>query len=126
MTPGADRCQPLTCSLSPDGLRERKTVIAELLTGGRTALTAIPDGVIARFTARPELKADLDALVELEAQCCEFLSLAVTSADDATVLEVTGPPEAQTLIAELFSDRAPRSPTGEPAASTDPGQSNHR
>jgi hypothetical protein len=106
MTSGADRCQPLTCSLSPDGLRERKAVIDELVAAGLTALTAIPGGVRARFTARPELKADLDALVELEAQCCAFLSLTITGADDATVLEVTGPPDAQTLIAELFSGRA--------------------
>jgi hypothetical protein len=31
-----------------------------------------------------------------------FLSLTVTVADDATVLEVTGPPDARALIAELF------------------------
>jgi hypothetical protein len=106
MTPGADRGQPLACSLSLDGLSKRKAVIGELLERDLASLTAVPGGVRARFMARPELKADLDALVALEARCCPFLSLTITGADDATVLEVTGPPEAQTLIAELFSDRA--------------------
>jgi hypothetical protein len=87
-------------------MRERKAVIDELLARGLTGLTAIPGGVRARFVTDPTVKADLDALVELEARCCAFLSLTVASADDATVLEVTGAPEAQTLIAELFGDIA--------------------
>jgi hypothetical protein len=44
--------------------------------------------------------------VELEARCCAFLSLTMAAVDDAIVLDVTGPPEAQPLIAELFTDRA--------------------
>jgi hypothetical protein len=48
--------------------------------------------VRARFGTEPAVKADLDALVELEARCCAFLSLTVASADDATILEVTGAP----------------------------------
>lgn len=101
-----DRCQPPACSLSPVGLRERKVLIDELLARGLTGLTGIPGGVRARFTIGAEVKADLDALVELEARCCAFLSLTVACADDAIVLEVTGAPEAQTLILELFGERA--------------------
>jgi hypothetical protein len=63
--------------------------------------------VQAEFVTGPELEADLDALVELEAQCCAFLSLTVACGDDATVLEVTGAPEAQSLIAELFGTVTP-------------------
>lgn len=95
----------MACSLSPEGLRERKALIDELLTRGFTTLTAIPGGVQAQFVTEPELKADLDALVELEARCCAFLSLSVSDAQDTIVLEVTGAPEAQALIAELFINR---------------------
>jgi hypothetical protein len=87
-------------------MRERKALIDGLLARGLTALTAIPGGVRARFMTRPEIRADLDALVVLEARCCAFLSLTVARADDAIVLEVTGAPEVQALIAELFGDRA--------------------
>jgi hypothetical protein len=106
MTSAGERCQPLACGLSPDGLRERKVLIDELLARGLTRLTAIPDGVQARFVTHPGLKADLDALVELEARCCAFLSFTVADADEAIVLEVTGAPETQSLIAVLFTDRA--------------------
>jgi hypothetical protein len=102
MTSADDRCRPLACSLSPDGLRERQALIDQLLARGLTALTTFPGGVQARFVTGPEVGADLDALVQLEARCCAFLSLTVTVADDATVLEVTGPPDARALIAELF------------------------
>jgi hypothetical protein len=106
MTSAGDRRQPPACSLSPHGLRERKALIDALLARGLTGLTAIPGGVRARFMTGPEVKADLDALVELEARCCAFLSLTVACADDAIVLEVSGAPEAQALIAQLFGHRA--------------------
>jgi hypothetical protein len=105
MTSAGARCQPLACSLSPDELRERKALIDELLARGLTRLTAIADGVQARFVTYPSLKAELDALAELEARCCAFLTFTVADADGAIVLEVTGAPETQGLIAELFTDR---------------------
>jgi hypothetical protein len=106
MTCAGGHCQPLVCSLSPDGLRERKALIDQLLARGLTGLAAIPGGARARFVTVPGLRADLEALVELEARCCAFLSLTMAAVDDAIVLDVTGPPEAQPLIAELFTDRA--------------------
>jgi hypothetical protein len=106
MMSASDPCQPVVCSLSPDGLHERKALIDELLARGLTGLTPIPGGVRDRLTPGPGIRADLDALVELEARCCAFLSLTVAVADGAIVLDVTGAPEAQTLIAELFTDRA--------------------
>jgi hypothetical protein len=45
MTSTGERCQPLACGLSLDGLRERKVLIDELLARGLTQLNAIPDGV---------------------------------------------------------------------------------
>ena len=104
MTSAGEHCQPLACSLSPGGLAERKALINELLASGRTGMTAIPGGLEVRFVTRPGLKADLDALVELEARCCAFLVLTVTCTDDLSVLEVTGPAGAQSLIDELFAD----------------------
>jgi hypothetical protein len=72
MTSADDRCRPLACSLSPDGLRERQALIDQLLARGLTALTTFPGGVQARFVTGPEVGADLDALVQLEARCCPF------------------------------------------------------
>jgi hypothetical protein len=84
---------------------ERKAIDNWPLAMVRGGRLGDPRRVRARFMARPELKADLDALVKLEAVLC-VLSVTITSADDVIVLEVIGPSEAQTLIAELFGGRA--------------------
>lgn len=69
-------------------------------------MTVLADGVRARFVPGAEIQADLKALVDLEAECCTFLSIALLSDPDDVVLEVTGPPGARPLIAELFTERA--------------------
>jgi hypothetical protein len=42
-------------------------------------------------------------LIALEADCCTFLTMQLTTASDAVSLTVTGPPEAQAQLADLFT-----------------------
>jgi hypothetical protein len=100
-----DRRQLPACSLSADELRERTVLIDQLLARGLVGLIPIPGGVRVLFVTGPGLRAELHALVELEARCCASLTLTVADGDGAIVLEVTGSPEAQTLISELFTRR---------------------
>jgi hypothetical protein len=93
----------LACSLSPAGLRERKVLIDRLLAQSATDPVPISGGVQARFGHSPAIERELRALVALEAECCAFLSITVTHRDDLVVLEITGPPAAQSLIDELFT-----------------------
>lgn len=101
-----NRCQPLACTLSPDSFRDRKELIDTLLRRGLAEVTPVPGGVRARLAPGAEIEANLQALVDLEAECCTFLSMTLHLAPDEMVLEVTGPPGARPLIAELFTDRA--------------------
>jgi len=48
--------------------------------------------------------------VKLEAECCSFLTMTVHASEDTIVLEVTGPRQAQPLIAELFTARKTANP----------------
>jgi hypothetical protein len=45
----------------------------------------------------------LTDLVDMERQCCAFLTFKIVIANDAMKLEVTGPREAKKLIAEYFT-----------------------
>jgi hypothetical protein len=47
---------------------------------------------------------DLAQLIELERQCCRFLTfrMVVVAAGDSIRLEITGPPVATNMIADLF------------------------
>lgn len=93
----------LACTLTPEDFRGRRALVAGLLrrSGGR--VTPVPGGAQARFVAGSEIEPELQELVKLEAECCGFLSIAVRSSDDKLVLEVTGPPQAQALIADLLT-----------------------
>jgi hypothetical protein len=93
----------LACGLSPAGLRERKALIDRLLRQTTTPPAPISGGVQARFGHDSAIEQELRALIALEAECCAFLSLTVSREDDLVVLDVTGPPDALSLIDELFT-----------------------
>jgi hypothetical protein len=101
----------MTCGLSPAALRARRALIESLLERGRARLTAIGGGVRAELVGGAEIASELEALAALEAECCPFLTMTLRSSADRIKLEITGPPSAQPLIAELFGPT-----TGEPTA----------
>jgi hypothetical protein len=67
-------------------------------------ITPLPDGYAYRFEPTSEILSHLARLVDLERQCCAFLTFRIT--DEAgrqpTCLEMTGPPEAKAVIADYF------------------------
>jgi hypothetical protein len=100
--------QPLACTLTPVALRERKALIYDLLRRALVDTAPVPGGVRARFRGGDEIELQLRELIELEAQCCSFFNMIVEPGQEATVLEVTGPSEAQELIEELFAGATAR------------------
>lgn len=63
----------------------------------------IPDGYSYLFKPTSEALARLSELVDLERQCCPFLTFKiVVEAQYPMRLEVTGPPEAKATIADFF------------------------
>ena len=97
----ADPDGDLACDLTIATTERRAGLIEVLASTLRPPVTPLPDGVEATF----DLQAwdDLVRYVELESRCCSFLSLALQRAGGAAVLTVTGRPEAQELIRNLFS-----------------------
>ena len=55
------------------------------------------------FAPGREITRHLQELVALEAECCTFLTLQLTTTADAVSLTITGPPEAQRQLAEIFA-----------------------
>jgi hypothetical protein len=96
--------EPIACSLSPDAYADRASEIADLARRALLARSPLPGGgARLRFAAGPGVEAELDAIVAAEARCCPFLRLELRHAAGALELDVTGPPEAEPLIAELFA-----------------------
>jgi hypothetical protein len=67
-------------------------------------ITPIPEGYACRFPARSEVLSQLGRLVDLERQCCRFLTfkIIVEAGEQPIRLEITGAPEAMPMIEDLF------------------------
>jgi len=94
---------PIACTLTEDEMRERRRTILDALRGVAREVTSVPLGYAYRFEASSEMLARLVRLVDLERQCCPFLTFRITIANHQPIcLEITGPPETQPVIAEIF------------------------
>jgi MerR family copper efflux transcriptional regulator len=92
---------PIACSLPPAEFASRRASIDQIARSALMSRERIEDGARLAFAAEAE-----DALRELiaaEAQCCPFLQMDLRRSGDALTLDVTGPEDAQPLIAELFA-----------------------
>ena len=96
--------QPIACTLTEAEMRERRRAILDRFRGEALAVTPLPLGYGYRFEPSSELLARVVQLVELERQCCPFLTFRITVASDnqPISLEITGPPDAKPLIADFF------------------------
>jgi MerR family copper efflux transcriptional regulator len=92
---------PIACSLPPAAFRERRASIDQMVGDALRSRERIDGGLRATFSA--EAEPALRDLIAAEAECCPFLRMDLTRSGDAVVLDVTGPNEAQPLLAEMFA-----------------------
>jgi hypothetical protein len=94
---------PIACSLSEVELQERRKTLLDFLRGEAVKIMPLPLGYAYTFEPSSDVVTHLNRLLDLERQCCPFLSFKmVAGAGQPIRLEVTGPPEAKTLIANLL------------------------
>ena len=64
----------------------------------------LPNGYAYVFEATSEILSQLARLVDLERQCCAFLTfrIVVEAGLQPICIEITGPPEAKAIIADFF------------------------
>jgi hypothetical protein len=88
------------CSLDGAALAVRKQEIAVL--AGDALLERQPADNGVRFRFRPDAESEVRDLVAREQVCCPFLDFRIEVAGDV-ILEVTGSPDVQPLIAQLLA-----------------------
>src|SRR2546427_11059863 len=95
---------PIVCTLTEAELRERRRSVQDSIRQNAIDITAIADGYSYRFTPTSEVLSQLSNLVDLERQCCQFLTvkIIVEAGSKAIGLDVPGPPQAQSIIADYF------------------------
>jgi hypothetical protein len=105
---------PIACTLTEAELRERRRTILDSVRNAALDVTPLPLGYAYRFNSTSEMLAELVRLVELERQCCPFLTFRITVPADRQplCLDITGPPDAKAVIAGFFGSHLPDGPKG--------------
>ena len=96
----------LSCSLEDDELEQRVSEWRRLGREAQLARRRAPGRVVLHYQRDDGVRARLRRLVELEQQCCRVLDLRINETDEAIVLEITGPAEAEPILALFASDPA--------------------
>lgn len=91
---------PIACSLTGPELAERRLTILNAVRKARVRAVRLTTGYAYEFDV--EMLEQVRSLVELERQCCSFLTFNLIDSEGAVRLEVTGPPEATSLIEDFF------------------------
>ena len=95
---------PIACTLTTEELQERRREILEPMRASYKTMEAIPSGYAYTFPGSSETLVKLAQLVDLESQCCKFLTFQIVlgAGDDTIRLEVTGSADAKEAIADFF------------------------
>ena len=96
---------PIVCTLTEEELRERRRTVLNSIGGTAVNITSILDGYSYSFEAPSEVITQLSRLVDVERQCCRFLTfrIVVECGGQPIRLEITGPPEAKPLLLHACS-----------------------
>jgi len=94
--------QPIACSLPTADYSERRATIDQIARNSLRTREPIEAGARLTFRPGPTTEESLRELIAAEAACCPFLHMELGRDGDSLTLDVTGPDEAQPLIAELF------------------------
>jgi len=95
--------QPIACTLTPDELQGRVSLMDALATTALLAREPIGGGLRVRFRDTPGTEQRIRELAAAESACCAFLRFDVHHDRHAVVLDITGSREAQPVITELFA-----------------------
>ena len=97
---------PIVCTLTEVELRKRRRSVLDSIRALAIDTTSIEDGYSYSFKPTSEVLARLFTLIDLERQCCKFLTfkVVVEAGNKSIELEITGPPEVKSIIADYFGD----------------------
>jgi hypothetical protein len=109
---------PIVCTLSEAEFRHRRQAIMDVFSRMQVAVSELPDGYAFSFAATSEALLQIAQLVDMERQCCSFLTfkIVVEAGRGPMRLELTGPKNANAVIAEYFNFEKPSNCCNQPGA----------
>jgi hypothetical protein len=95
---------PIVCTLGPAALKARRDDLLGCLVRSADERLDLPNGYRVRFTPADDVLSFIAKVIEVERQCCRFLTFHVTVEPDGGPiwLEVTGPPGTREFLAGML------------------------
>jgi hypothetical protein len=89
----------------PAELQERRRVLLAKVRGKATEVVELEDGFRYTFPLAGDVLPDVTSLIQLEHQCCPFLTfrLTIEAGSESVLLELTGPNGTKDFLAEIFN-----------------------
>jgi hypothetical protein len=96
---------PIVCSLTDKELRERREKYHNRVAGSLIESEELDNGTRFRFRIGNSTLVDLAEIINLERDCCPFLSfsLAIDTGSNTVSLEMIGPGKTREIIRSLFN-----------------------
>jgi hypothetical protein len=95
----------IACSLTDSELQQRRANFLDKVAAHLTGSEELENGFSFRFSLRPGFLQDLAEVIDLERQCCPFLTFRtiLQAGETSVVLEATGPEGTKEMVRELFN-----------------------
>ena len=95
----------MCCTLSATELEERRSFLRETLMPRIVGVTTAPGSVNFVFPNEPGLEKSLRTLIQLERECCSFLTFSLVRDRRGLTLTIEGPPQAHDIL-QMFVEAA--------------------
>jgi hypothetical protein len=94
---------PLSCSLTPEDLRNRRDALLPGLIHRADKVTHLDNGLRLEFKTKPGVLTDIARIMEQERACCTFLRFNLTTEpeDGPIIFDVTGPKGTREVLRSL-------------------------
>jgi hypothetical protein len=95
---------PITCTLGPAALKARREDLLGSLVRRAEERLDLPDGYRVRFAPANDMLAEIARVIEIERQCCRFLTFEIRIEQDGGPiwLEFTGPAGTRDFLAGML------------------------
>jgi len=96
---------PVACNLTGPELQERRRTVLQQVRSAVVEMKELENGYAYCFRSQPELVTELAQLIDLERQCCPFLTFRLTIAADTGPiwLGMTGPEGTKEFLQATFT-----------------------
>jgi hypothetical protein len=96
---------PIACALSDSELQQRRANYLDKVAAHLTGSEELENGFSFRFRLEDGFLQDLAEVVDLERQCCPFLTFRTIlgAGETSVVLELTGPEGTKEMVRGLFN-----------------------